>query len=116
VNKAGKATVEVARKRKAEEADLQTWKRKKVDLQDKIAASEAFSRSQENVAQEANTIFVCRISCSMELEGCMACRATGINAYISRVIRITVFMLESRNLPRMGRAIAFFIFWKDFDL
>jgi hypothetical protein len=44
---------ELTRKRKAEEADPQTRKGKKVDLQDKIAASEAFVRSQENVKQEA---------------------------------------------------------------
>ena len=56
INKAAKATAEeaeVARKRKAEEADLQTWKGKKVDLQENIAASEAFIHSQENVVKEA---------------------------------------------------------------
>ena len=53
MNKTAKAMAkeaEVARKRKAEEADLQTdLQGKKVDLQEKIAASEAFVRSQENV-------------------------------------------------------------------
>lgn len=47
------AEVVAMRKRKAEEEDMKTWRDKKVDLQEKIKASQQYIDSQERTAKEA---------------------------------------------------------------
>ena len=39
------------RKRKAEEAEMLNWTEKRISLKEKIAASEAYMASQEDIAQ-----------------------------------------------------------------
>ena len=45
--------MENTRKRKADEAEIQTWKDKKIDLEEKIKGSQVYVGSQESVAKEA---------------------------------------------------------------
>ena len=78
--KAEKATseeVENTRKRKADEAEIQTCKDKKIDLEEKIKGSQVYVASQESVAKEA-------MQKSLSLKSATAMRTSILTANIAR--------------------------------